>query len=35
MDCMMKEAIEIRFHPRNFNRDGDFTFSQSWYPSGD
>jgi hypothetical protein len=21
MDCMIKEAVEIRLHPRNFNRD--------------
>jgi hypothetical protein len=28
---MIKEAIEIRLLPQNFNRDGGFTLSQSWY----
>jgi hypothetical protein len=32
MDHEIKEAIEIRFHPNNFNRDGGFTLSRSWYP---
>jgi hypothetical protein len=35
MDSMIKEAVEIRLHPRNFNRDGGFTVSQSWYPMTD
>jgi hypothetical protein len=28
---MIKEAIELRLLPHNFNRDGGFTLSQSWY----
>jgi hypothetical protein len=28
---MIKRAIEIRLHPKNFNRDGGFILSQSWY----
>jgi hypothetical protein len=32
MDCVIKEAIEIRLHPKNFNRDSGFTLSRSWYP---
>jgi hypothetical protein len=35
MDCLIKEAIEIRLHPRNFNRDGDFNISWSWHPVTD
>jgi hypothetical protein len=31
MDCMIKEAMEIRLHPNNFSRDLGFTLSQSWY----
>jgi hypothetical protein len=31
MDCVIKEVIEIRLHPKNFNRDGGFTLSRSWY----
>jgi hypothetical protein len=31
-ECMIKEATEIRLHPRKFNRDRGFTLSQSWYP---
>jgi hypothetical protein len=27
MDCVIKEATEIRLHPKNFNRDGGFTLS--------
>jgi len=27
----MKEAVEIRLHPRNINRDRDFILSHSWY----
>jgi hypothetical protein len=29
---LVKEAIEIRLNTRNFNRDGGFTLSRSWYP---
>jgi hypothetical protein len=32
MDRLVKEAIEIRLNPRNFNRDGGFTLSRAWYP---
>jgi hypothetical protein len=32
MDCLVKEAIEIRLHPNNFNRDGGFTLSRAWQP---
>jgi hypothetical protein len=32
MDCLIKEAIEMRLHPRNFNRDGGFNLSQPGYP---
>jgi hypothetical protein len=32
MDRIIKEAIEIRLHPRNFNTDGGFTLSCAWYP---
>jgi len=32
MDHMIKEALEIRLHSRNFNGDGGFTLSQPWYP---
>jgi hypothetical protein len=31
MDLMIKEAVRIRLYPRNFNRDGGVTISQSWY----
>jgi hypothetical protein len=32
MDCLMKEAIEIRLNTGNFNRDNGFMLSQAWYP---
>jgi hypothetical protein len=32
IDNLIKEAVEIRLHPRNFNRDGDFSLSQPWCP---
>jgi hypothetical protein len=31
MDHIIKEATEIRLHPRNFNSDRSFTLSQFWY----
>jgi hypothetical protein len=32
-DHMIKEeAVEVRLHPRNCNRDSGFTVIQSWYP---
>jgi hypothetical protein len=30
MDRIIKEAIEIRLHPKNFNRDSGFTLSCAW-----
>jgi hypothetical protein len=35
IDCLIKEAVEIRLHPRNFNRDVGFNFSWPWYPLTD
>jgi hypothetical protein len=32
VDCVMKEALEIRLHPNNCNRDRGFTLSHAWYP---
>jgi hypothetical protein len=32
MDRLVKEAIEIRLHPDNFNRDNGFILSHAWYP---
>jgi hypothetical protein len=32
MDRIVKEAIEIRLHPNNFNRDRGFTLSRAWQP---
>jgi hypothetical protein len=32
MDCMIKEATEIKLHSRNFNKNGGFTLRGSWYP---
>jgi hypothetical protein len=31
-DHVIKEAIEIRLHPINFNRDRSFTLIWLWYP---
>jgi hypothetical protein len=31
VDCMIKEAIEIRLNLRNFNRVGSFILIWSWY----
>lgn len=30
VDCLIKEAVEIRLHPTNFSRDGAFNLSWSW-----
>jgi hypothetical protein len=32
MDHLVKEAIEIRLHPDNFNRDDGFNLSHTWRP---
>jgi hypothetical protein len=32
MDCLVKEATQIRFNQNNFNRDNGFTLSQAWNP---
>jgi hypothetical protein len=32
MDRLVEEAIEIRLHPNNFNRDGGITLSRAWQP---
>jgi hypothetical protein len=32
MDHLIKEALKIRLHPRNFNRNRGFSLSLSWYP---
>jgi hypothetical protein len=32
MDCLVREAIEIRLHPDNFNRDDGFNLSYAWRP---
>jgi hypothetical protein len=32
MDHLVKEAIEIRLHPNNFNSDGGFNLSRAWQP---
>jgi hypothetical protein len=32
MDILVKDAVEIRLHPNNFNRDNGFMLSQAWYP---
>lgn len=32
MDCLLiQDATDIWLQPRNFNRDGGFNLSQSWY----
>jgi hypothetical protein len=33
MDCMVKEAIEIKSQPNNFNTEDGFTLSQIWQPT--
>jgi hypothetical protein len=30
---IIKEAIEIKLHPDNFNRDGGFILSRAWQPA--
>jgi hypothetical protein len=32
MDCIVKKAIEIQFHPKNFNMYAGFTLSRTWQP---
>jgi len=32
MDCLVKEAIQIRLNYKNFNRDSGFTLSWAWNP---
>jgi hypothetical protein len=32
MDRLVKEAIEIRLHPDNFNGENGFILSHAWYP---
>jgi hypothetical protein len=32
IDRLVKEAIEIRLHPENFNRDDGFNLSHTWRP---
>jgi hypothetical protein len=32
MDRLVREAIEIRLHPDNFNRDDGFNLSYAWRP---
>jgi hypothetical protein len=31
IDCLVKEAIEIRLNTGNFSRDGGFMLSWAWY----
>lgn len=32
IECLLvQDATDIWLHPRNFNRDGGFNLSQSWY----
>jgi hypothetical protein len=33
MDRIIKEAIEIKLHPDNINRDGGFILSRAWQPA--
>jgi hypothetical protein len=32
MDRLVREAVEIRLHPDNFNRDDGFNLSHGWHP---
>jgi hypothetical protein len=32
MDRLVREAIEIRLHPDNFNRDDGFNLTYAWRP---
>jgi hypothetical protein len=32
MDCLVREAIKIRLHPDNFNRDYGYNLSYTWHP---
>jgi hypothetical protein len=32
VDCLIKEAVEIRLNTKNFNRDGSLMLSPVWYP---
>jgi hypothetical protein len=32
VDQIVEEAIEIKLHPRNFNREADFMLSCTWQP---
>jgi hypothetical protein len=32
MECLVKEAIQIRLNQKNFNRNNGFTLSQAWNP---
>jgi hypothetical protein len=32
MDRIIKEAIEIKLHPDNINRDGGYILSRAWQP---
>ena len=33
MDRIIKEAIEIKLHPDNFNKDGGFILIRAWQPA--
>jgi hypothetical protein len=33
MDLIIKEAIEIKLHPDNINRDGGFILNRAWQPA--
>jgi hypothetical protein len=32
LNCLVKEAIEIRLNTRNLDRDGGFILNWAWYP---
>jgi hypothetical protein len=32
LDCLVKEAIQIKLTQNNFNRDNGFTLSRAWNP---